>query len=103
MSPTQEYQRGRFPEALARWSAELASGRSWFDIEAEIIECCGGRVDLLTGLLIQAETACAFAPGAAPGGYSTCAERHAVVNARRGHWSSPDRAPDDASSIGPWY
>jgi hypothetical protein len=56
MSPTLDYQRGRLPEALACWGKQLAAGRSWSDVEDEILTCCEGRVDLLTGLLIQAET-----------------------------------------------
>ena len=56
MSPTQDYQRGRFPEALACWGAQLAAGRSWSDVEGEILTCCDGRVDALTALLVQAET-----------------------------------------------
>lgn len=105
MSPTQEYQRGRLTEALARWSAQLAAGRSWTDIEAEIMDCCQGRVDLLTGLLLEAEVAlaCARARGMTGRAAGTCPERHAAVMSRHGHWSSPDRAPVDVGGIGPWY
>jgi hypothetical protein len=56
MSPNQQYLHGRLPEALACWGAQLASGRTWTEVEAEIIDCCQGRVDLLTELLIEAET-----------------------------------------------
>jgi len=63
MSPIQDYQCGRFPEALGWWAAQLDAGRSWGDIEAEIIACCEGRADLLTQLLIAAETSRAFSTG----------------------------------------
>ena len=63
MTPTQEYLHGRLPQALACWGAQLASGRAWPEIEAEIISCCRGRVDLLTQLLIEAETVRAVASG----------------------------------------
>jgi hypothetical protein len=62
MTPTQEYLHGRLPQALACWGAQLASGRAWLEIEAEIVRCCRGRVDLLTQLLIEAETVRAVAP-----------------------------------------
>ena len=62
MTPTQEYLHGRLRQALACWGAELASGRAWPEIEAEIISCCQGRADLLTHLLIEAETVRAVAP-----------------------------------------
>ena len=71
MSPTQEYSQGRLPEALALWGVQLAAGRSWPDIEAEILNCCDGRVDLLTQLLIKAETV-----------------RQVVPDARSSRWSS---------------
>jgi hypothetical protein len=58
MSPTQDHIHGRVPEALARWAEQLAAGRSWVSVEDEILSSCQGRVDLLTGLLIQAETLC---------------------------------------------
>ena len=70
MSPTQEYLHGRLPEALACWGAQLAAGRAWTDIEAEIVDCCESRVDLLTQLLVEAETV-----------------RHVVPAARCGQWS----------------
>ena len=63
MSPTQEYLHGRLPEALRCWGAQLASGRTWSEVEAEIINCCQGRVDLLTQLLIEAETILQVLPG----------------------------------------
>ena len=63
MSPTQDYECGRFSEALGWWAAQLAAGRSWGDIEAEIIGCCQGRADLLTQLLIAAETSRARSAG----------------------------------------
>jgi hypothetical protein len=44
MSPNQQYLHGRLPEALACWGAQLASGRTWTEVEAEIIDCCQGRV-----------------------------------------------------------
>jgi hypothetical protein len=72
MSPTQDYQHGRFADALGWWGAQLAAGRSWRDIEAEIVDCCQGRVDSLTRLLIEAETL-----------------REGSSAARRGDWSSP--------------
>jgi hypothetical protein len=103
MSPTQEYQRGRVPEALMRWSADLAEGRSWRDVEAEIIACCEGRIDQLTGLLLAAESVCDRAQAAMTQASGTCPERHAAVAARHPHWSSPDRVPLDASTMGPWY
>lgn len=103
MSPTQEYQRGRVPEALMCWSADLAAGRSWREVQAEIIACCQGRIDLLTGLLLAAETVCERAQAAMTPACGTCSERHAAVAARHSHWSSPDRVPLDTAAIGPWY
>ena len=79
MSPTRDYQQGRFAEALGWWGAQLAAGRSWRDIEAEIVDCCQGRVDLLTELLLEAETS------------------------RPLYWSRPAPVPAGAGDIGPWY
>ena len=83
MSPTQDYLHGRLPEALALWGVQLAAGRSWTDIEAEILNCCDGRVDLLTQLLIEAETV-----------------RQVVPGARSGRWS---RVPTYAATAGPSF
>jgi hypothetical protein len=56
MSPTQEHPDERISQALTRWADQLAEGRSWSEVEDEIIRSCEGRVDLLTQLLIHAET-----------------------------------------------
>jgi hypothetical protein len=103
MSPTQEYQRGRFAEALARWRAELAAGRSWDEVQAEIVACCEGRVDLLTGLLIEAETLRGSAEGTTRRASSPCTQRHDVPPARHHHWSGPRRMPEPAITVGHWY
>ncbi len=91
MSPTEEYQHGRLARALAGWGAELSAGRSWTEVESEIITCCEGRVDLLTGLLIQAETARPSADGARQRGSSACGGSRAVPNARQHQVSIVDR------------
>jgi len=72
MSPTQDYQDGRSAEALARWGEQLAAGRSWPHVENEILTYCQGRVELVTRLLIQAETLRATA-GATRRAFSACA------------------------------
>ncbi len=92
MSPTEEYQHGRLARALAGWGAQLSAGRSWTEVEAEIISCCEGRVDLLTGLLIQAETARSGADGARPRGSNACRASRAVPHARQHPVSIADRA-----------
>ena len=56
MSHSTTYVRGRFTEVLARWSEELAAGRSWAEVQSEILMSCQGRVDLLRQLLREAET-----------------------------------------------
>ena len=55
MTPAQDYLDGRFTEALVQWADQLAVGRTWREVKAEIVSCCEGRVDLLTALLIHAE------------------------------------------------
>ncbi len=56
MSPTEDLSHGRIDEALAGWAEQLAAGRCWNEIQAEIVGCCEGRVDLLTELLVRTET-----------------------------------------------
>ena len=81
MSPTQEYLHGRLPEALTHWGAQLASGRSWSDIEAEIVASCRGRIDLLTQLLIEAETVRQVVPGSRSSRWSSRPTYAAVSDA----------------------
>ncbi len=85
MSPTEEYQHGRLDRALTGWGGQLAAGRSWTEVEAEIISCCEGRVDLLTGLLIQAETVSSDAAAAGQRASSPCRVRRFVPPARQRH------------------
>ena len=103
MSPTQKYPPGRFAEALAYWRAQLAAGRSWDEVEAEIIASCEGRVDLLTGLLIEAETQRVSGDGAPRKAAGACTHRHPLPPARHHHWSSPRPAPEPLVGIGHWY
>jgi hypothetical protein len=82
MSPTQDYLHGRFADALACWGEELAAGRAWSEIEDEIVRCCEGRVDLLTALLVEAETLRAGMPGAPRRPSSVCTPRRGVPHPR---------------------
>jgi hypothetical protein len=100
MSPTEEYQHGRLDRALTAWGAQLAAGRAWTEVEAEIISCCEGRVDRLTSLLIQAETVRSGVDGARHSPSATRRARRAVPNARRHHESTPDRAVVNAGRLG---
>jgi hypothetical protein len=102
MSPTQDDQQGRFAEALACWRAQLAGGRSWGEVESEIITFCQGRVDLLTRLLIEAETL-RWGVGGTTGRSSACTQRYPVAQVPQHHWSSPVRVPEPRSSIAHWY
>ena len=89
MSPTQEYLHGRLPEALACWGAQLAAGRAWTDIEAEIVDCCESRVDLLTQLLVEAETVRSPVTRATRRTSSACAQRRTVWSVRPLPYAAP--------------
>ncbi len=100
MSPIEEYQHGHLARALTAWQGQLAAGRSWTEVEAEIISCCDGRVDLLTGLLIEAETGRSNAAGARLPTSGPRRVRRAVPAARRWHEPQPDRAVLQVSGVG---
>jgi hypothetical protein len=100
MSPTEEYQQGRLARALAGWSEELAAGRSWTEVEAEILSCCEDRVDSLTGLLLEAERARSSALGATQRRSTSHGVRRAVVTARQRRDFQPDRVLASVSGIG---
>ena len=101
MSPTQDDQPGRFAQALARWRAQLARGRSWGEVESEIVTYCQGRVDLLTQLLIEAETLRLNGEGTTRRS-SVCTQRLPAAQVRQHHWSSPFRVPKTGTSIAQW-
>jgi hypothetical protein len=99
MSPTEEYQQGRLARALTGWGTELAAGRSWTEVEAEIISCCDGRVDLLTRLLLEAETVRTRALRGGRRASTVVGVRRAVVTAHQRR-EPPVRAVASVSGIG---
>ena len=101
MSPTQDYLHGRTAEALASWREQLAAGRSWSEVEDEIVRCCEGRVDLLTRLLLEAETLRGPAETAPHRGSRACTPRHGVPHPRQHHWSGPEPV-STAAGTGFW-
>jgi hypothetical protein len=48
--------KGHSSEPVARWRRQLAAGRSWSEVEVEVLIWSGARIDRLTRLLIEAET-----------------------------------------------
>lgn len=90
MSPTYDYQHGRIDEALVRWGKHLAAGRSWRDVEDEILYCCQGRVDLLTALLVQAEILSWEVDAGSRRSADPGRERTVLPSHPGGHWSSPE-------------
>jgi len=73
MSPSQDPRHAPFVEALTGWAEQLAAGRSWIDIEDEILTLSHGRVDVLTALLLQAEALRGNTGAATRRAYAACA------------------------------
>ena len=73
MNPTPDYRQALLAGALQGWAEQLAAGRPWGDVEGEILACCHGRIDLMAGLLIHAETLRGNGGTATQEAYGACA------------------------------